>query len=506
MSPTFCYIIYNIFMKKCYAAIDLKSFFASVECCARTLDPLTTNLVVADETRTEKTICLAISPALKSYGLGGRARLFEVLEKVRQINYDRRKFTPNHTFAGKSCNASELAKHPEYALDFIIAKPRMQLYLDYSKKIYDIYLKFIAPTDIFAYSIDEVFCDISSYLKFRHYSPQEFITKIVSSIYAETGITATAGIGTNMYLAKVAMDIVAKHAEPNNFGVRIAKLDESSYRKQLWHHQPITDFWRVGPGYAKRLATHQMFTMGDVARCSLIDEDLLFRLFGVNAELLIDHAWGIEPTEISDVKSYQPTAKSISNGQVLQSPYDIKKVGIIVKEMAQELALDLSHKGYISNSFTLHISYDVSSLENYSAAELASINTKTDRYGRLRPKSARGTIRCAKPSNLASTICEQFNQLYQRIVNPKFLVRKLTLSANDLQSTVIVNARPEQLNLFNTNRTYIHDNPSSREQQLQKAILEIRQRYGSNAILKGTNFENGATGRQRNRRIGGHNA
>lgn len=485
-------------MKKYYAAIDLKSFYASVECCSRKLNPLTTNLVVADESRTEKTICLAISPALKKYGLGGRARLFEVIEKVKQINLERRRNAPNHTFTGKSSDANKLAKHPEYALDFIIAKPRMQLYLDYSKRIYDIYLKFLAPTDIFSYSIDEVFCDISSYLTLRHYSPQEFITNIISTIYAETGITATAGIGTNLYLAKVAMDIVAKHITPNSAGAKIATLDELAYRQQLWHHRPITDFWRVGHGYAKRLAEHQMFTMGDVARCSIINEDLLFKLFGINAELLIDHAWGIEPTEISDIKSYQPTTKSISSGQVLHCAYGIEEARTIVKEMAEDIAFDLTQKGYQTDALALHISYDISSLEKYSPGELKQLDTKIDRYGRLRPKSAHGSIRLSRPTNLASNIRNGFIELYAKIVNPDFKIRKLTLSAYDLQTTVSLK-HGTQLSFFDTP-------PHPREAELQKAILKIRERYGASAILKGTNFEAGATGRERHRQIGGHNA
>lgn len=485
-------------MKKYYAAIDLKSFYASVECCARNLDPLTTNLVVADEARTEKTICLAISPALKAYGLGGRARLFEVLEKVKQINYERRKVAPNQTFLGKSSDAAELSKHPEYALDFIIAKPRMQLYLERSQQIYDIYLKFIAPTDIFSYSIDEIFCDISSYLNLRHYSPQEFITSIIGTVYQETGITATAGIGTNLYLAKVAMDIVAKHTEPNTHGVRIATLDELSYRKQLWHHQPITDFWRVGPGYAKRLAAHQIYTMGDVAYCSIINEDLLFKLFGVNAELLIDHAWGIEPTEISDIKSYQPTTKSISSGQVLHRAYSANEAHTIVKEMAEDISFDLTQKSYHTDSLTLYISYDMSSLDNYSPAELQTIDTKIDRYGRMRPKSAHGNIKLSHPTNLASHIRTSFSELFFKIVNPKFKIRKLTLSANNLQTNITIN-KLRQLSFFD-------QTPNPREAQLQKAIIEIRKRYGANAILNGTNFETGATGRERRHQIGGHSA
>jgi len=494
-------------MGKYYAAIDLKSFYASVECHERGLNPLTTNLVVADASRTEKTICLAISPSLKSYGLGGRARLFEVISKVKQINLERQLRSPLQTFLGQSYDNEKLKLNPNLKLDFIIATPRMRYYLEYSSKIYQIYLRHVAPSDIFAYSIDEVFCDITSYLKMTNLTPDEFVTKMVTDVYRETGITATAGIGTNMFLAKVAMDVLAKHAEPNSQGVRIATLDEISFREKLWNHTPITDFWRVGRGYAKRLASRNMRTMGDIAHCSLINMDLLYKMFGVNAELLIDHAWGYEPTEIRDIKNHQPETKSISSGQVLSCPYNYAKAKVIVKEMAESLALQLVEKSYLTDHLTLYINYDH---ENHSET------STTDHYGRKVPKPARGTYRLAHPTSSSQLLIQSFTKLFEKITNPDFTIRKLTLAANDLidentYQTVIRTPELSQLDLF-TNYAELEKqklreiNSLKSEHNLQHAILDIRKRYGKNAILRGTNFEDGATGRNRHHQIGGHRA
>lgn len=346
-------------MKKIYACIDLKSFYASVECRERGLDPLKTNLVVADESRTEKTVCLAISPSMKQYGLGGRARLYEVIQKVKEVNYKRKKENRFQDFTSKSYDDDELKNNKNLGLDFIIAPPRMSYYMKYSTEIYNIYLKYLAPEDIYVYSIDEVFCDITNYLNYNHTTAREFVTKMIHDVYKTTGITATGGIGTNMYLAKIAMDIVAKKAEPNEFGVRMSGIDEMSYRRRLWSHRPLTSFWRVGPGIAKKLEDNGMYTMGDVARCSIENEDLLYKLFGVNAELLIDHAWGYEPCTIDGVKSYNPTRNSISSGQVLHCPYTYKKAILIIKEMSDLLALDLVAKKMVTDQLVLTIGYDI---------------------------------------------------------------------------------------------------------------------------------------------------
>lgn len=494
-------------MEKYYAAIDLKSFFASVECVERGLDPLTTNLVVADKSRTEKTICLAVSPSLKSYGLGGRARLFEVVSKVKQINAERKLHTPLGTFLGKSHDNEKLKTNPNLELDYIIATPRMKYYLDYSSKIYQIYLRHVSPEDIFAYSIDEIFCDITSYLKMTGLTPEDFVTQMIAEIYQETGITATAGVGTNLFLAKVAMDILAKHATPNSQGVRVAMLDEISFREKLWQHTPITDFWRIGRGYAKRLASRNIHTMGDVAYCSLTNMEMLYKMFGINAELLIDHAWGYEPTEIRDVKSHRPETKSISSGQVLSCPYPYDQAKVIVKEMAESLSLQLVEKNYLTNHLVLHIDYAPGNIDKTSV---------TDYYGRHVPKPAHSTYRLPYMTSSSKLIIDGFTRLFEQIVNHDFTVRKVTVAACDL---VDENAHqptdnltiPEQLDFF-TNYTELEQQKSREiqslqsEHNLQKAILDIRKRYGKNAILRGTNFETGATGRQRHHQIGGHRA
>lgn len=490
-------------MSRIYAAIDLKSFYASVECHERGLDPLTTNLVVADSSRTDKTICLAISPSLKAYGLPGRARLFQVNQKVREINAARRAKTSVGTFLGQSTDADQLAHNPNLALDFIIAPPRMQYYLDYSAKIYNIYLHYISPDDIFAYSIDEVFCDLTDYLKIHHCSAAEFVTQIVTAVQHETHITATAGIGTNLFLAKVAMDILAKHAAPNSAGVRIAELDEPSFRRQLWAHQPITDFWRIGHGYAKRLAAHNLYTMGDVARCSLENMELLYGLFGVNAELLIDHSWGFENVTISDVKHHQPETKSLSSGQVLSCPYSFEKAQVIVREMAESLALNLVRQGYISDHYSLYVEYD-----RENAAEQVVI----DRYNRRVPKPAQGTKHTLTPTSATSLIVSTFLELFAAKVRPDFTIRKITLNADHLiPENTKPAAKPQQADLFTdytelTARQARAKRRLERERRAQEAVLEIRQRYGKNAILRGTNFEPGATGRNRHNQIGGHHA
>jgi len=506
-------------MNKVYAAIDLKSFYASVECHERGLDPLTTNLVVADQSRTDKTICLAVSPSLKSYGLPGRARLFEVNAKVREINAQRKQKTSLGVFLSKSSDYTKLQHNPNLALDFIIATPRMRFYLDYSSKIYNIYLRHLAPTDIFAYSIDEVFCDLTSYLKMTKLSPAEFITQIITEVKQETGITATAGIGTNMFLAKVAMDILAKHAEPNAAGVRIAELNEISFREQLWDHTPITDFWRVGRGYAKRLAAHNLYTMGDVARCSIDNEDLLYGLFGVNAELLIDHSWGWECVDIKDIKQHRPEHQSLSSGQVLSHPYTFHQAETIIKEMSESLSLDLVQKQLVTNHLILVVAYD---------HENCSRDSVLDHYGRRVPKPAQGTLRLERPTASTKILTQSFLKIYHTKVNPKFTIRKITLAANNLAPESMLDGSEfvlphsefasnnskfgmTQTDFFTNYAALAHQQElehqnQRREKQIQKAILKIRQRYGKNAILRGINFDDGATGRHRHHQIGGHRA
>lgn len=497
-------------MTKYYAAIDLKSFYASVECHERGLDPLTTNLVVADSSRTEKTICLAVSPSLKSYGLPGRARLFQVVEKVREINTERLRHAPLQVFLGQSSDNTLLQQNPNLALDYIVATPRMKYYLDYSSRIYNIYLRHIAPEDLYAYSIDEIFCDITSYLRFSNLTPTEFVAQIINDVYRETGITATAGIGTNLFLAKVAMDILAKHAAPNQTGARIAELDELSFRQQLWTHRPITDFWRIGRGYAKRLAAHQLYTMGDVARCSLSNEKLLYDLFGVNAELLIDHAWGYENVEIADAKAHQPNTKSLSSGQVLSRPYAFNEAEIIVCEMAESLSLELVQKGYVTDHLVLHADYDKTSL---SASKPTSPVTK-DHYGRHVPKPAHGTYRLSFRTSSTRLVTNAFLELYHQYVNPHFYIHKITVVADELVDENLPPDQPAshiQMDFF-TNYAELERQKQlelrrlQNEKQAQKAILAIRKRYGQNAILRGTNFEPSATGRKRHHQIGGHRA
>lgn len=491
--------------------IDLKSFYASVECVERKLDPLKTNLVVADESRTDKTVCLAISPSLKQCGLGGRARLFEVKQKVKEINLQRRKLNNYRKFSGKSYLDEELKKNKNLELDFIVAPPRMAYYMKYSTNIYNIYLKYIAPEDILVYSIDEVFIDITDYISLYKCTPRQLVTKMIKDVYETTGITATAGIGTNMFLAKVAMDIVAKKCKPNEFGVRIAGLDEMTFRKKLWDHKPITDFWRVGKGIANKLAKNNMNTMGDVARCSHYNEDLLYKLFGVNAELLIDHAWGWEPCTIEIAKSYKPTETSINSGQVLHEPYDNKKAKIIVQEMADNLALDLVNKKFLTKQLVLTINYDIENLTNPDIFNKYFGEITLDSYGRKIPKHSHGTVNLEHYTSSSSIIMESFVNLFDKISNPILLIRKLNLTVSKLicEDKVQTNKKVEQINLFTDyKKKEIEEakqkDDENKEKEIQKVILQIKNKYGKNAILKGMNLTEGATAIERNKQIGGH--
>ena len=495
---------------KAYIAIDLKSFYASVECVDRGLDPLDTNLVVADPTRTEKTICLAVSPSLKSYGIPGRARLFEAIQKVREVNAQRKYKAPGHSFSHESYFHSELIKDPSAELTFITAPPRMAHYMEVSTRIYNVYLKYIAPEDIHVYSIDEVFIDATDYLKTYGLTPRELAMKMVLDVLETTGITATAGIGTNLYLCKIAMDIYAKHCVPDKNGVRIAELDEMSYRRILWDHRPLTDFWRVGRGISKKLEEHGMYTMGDVARCSVgresdyYNEDLLYKLFGVNAELLIDHAWGWEPTEITDIKSYRPESSSLSSGQVLQEPYEFSKAKLVLKEMADLLSLELVSKRIVTDQIVLTVGYDIESLKkSYSGA------VETDRYGRKIPKTAHSSENIGRYTSSTKLICETAMKLFDRIVDKELLVRRMYIVANHIITENDAEKEREyiQLNLFSdTGKQEAEENELKKEKDMQKAILKIKSKYGKNSIIKGMNLKEGATALERNRQIGGHKA
>ncbi len=525
-----------------YIAIDLKSFYASVECVERGLDPMTTNLVVADNSRTEKTICLAVSPSLKAYGISGRARLFEVVQKVREIKAER----------GED-------------IEYIVALPRMALYMEYSTKIYKIYLKYAAPEDMHVYSIDEIFIDVTQYLNTyklnarelarkivmdvfdttgitatagigdnlylckvamdivaKHIKPdlnaRELARKIVMDVFDTTGITATAGIGDNLYLCKVAMDIVAKHIKPDQYGVRIAKLDEKMYRKLLWNHKPITDFWRVGRGYAKKLEEYGMYTMGDVARCSIgkpedfHNEELLYRLFGINAELLIDHAWGWEPCTMADIKKYKPVSNSIGSGQVLHCPYSYEKGRLIVREMTDLLVLDLVDKGLVTDQIVMTIGYDIENLQN-SVKNRYTGEVTTDHYGRCVPKHAHGTANLSVHTSSTKRIMEVVLKLYDQIVNPHLTIRRVYLSANHVVDKTAIKEKGnyEQLDLFTDYEAILKEREAKKredikEEKIQKAVLTIKKRYGKNAILKGMNLVEGAMTRERNEQIGGHRA
>ena len=498
-------------MSKVYMCIDLKSFYASVECIERNLDPLDTNLLVADESRTDKTICLAVSPSLRSYGSGGRCRLFEAKQKVKEVNYQRRKNNNYKNFTGKSFIASELNNNKSLELDFIAAVPRMNLYMKYSTKIYNIYLKYIAPEDILVYSIDEVFCDITNYLSFYKLSAEGLVMKIIEDVYKTTGITATAGIGTNMYLAKVAMDITAKRMKPNKFGVRIAYLDEMKYKKELWNHKPLTDFWRVGKGYTKKLEEHGMYTMGDIARMSINNEDFLFKLFGVNAEFLIDHAWGYEPCTIKDAKNYKPLNSSISQGQVLHSPYNFEKAKLIVKEMVDNLVLELVDKHLKTDQIVLTIGYDIENLTNPSIERRYKGEITIDAYGRKVPKHSHGTANIDHKTSSTKTITNEVMKLYDKIVNPILLVRRLNVTACNIVNEEYKESTPiiEQIDLFTNYEEVSKQKEKSlkdeiEEKKIQKALLNIKKKYGKNSILKAMNYEEGATAKDRNLEVGGH--
>ena len=492
-------------------AIDLKSFYASVECVDRGLNPLTTNLVVADESRTEKTICLAVSPSLKAYGIPGRARLFEVVQRVREVNGERLDRAPGHRFRGKSASAPELAKNPSLELDYIVAVPRMGRYMEVSSRIYGIYLRHVAPEDIHVYSIDEVFIDATSYLKLYRVTAREFAMKLIREVLAETGITATAGIGTNLYLCKVAMDIVAKHIPADPDGVRIAELDEQSYRETLWTHRPLTDFWRVGHGYARRLESRGMRTMGDVARMSVKNEDVLYRMFGVNAELLIDHAWGWEPVTIAEIKSYRPESSSLSSGQVLKEPYDFAKAKLVAKEMADQLALSLAEKRLVADQLVLTVGYDVENMRDPSRRSRYKGEIHINHYGREVPKGVHGSVNFGRHTASSGLMVEAAARIFERAADPDLLVRRITVVANHVLSEADAGRQPsgpEQPELFPDDelakREAEENNAREKEKRLQNAILDIRHKLGKNAILKGMNLLDGATARERNRQVGGH--
>ena len=500
--------------EKTYIAIDLKSFYASVECREIGRDPLTTNLVVADSSRTEKTICLAVSPSLKAHGIPGRARLFEVVQAVKRVNAQRRAKAPGHAFTGKSFDAAALEADPSLELDYLVAKPRMSYYIEYSTRIYNIYLKYAAPEDIHVYSIDEVFIDATDYLKTRGIPARDFAMLIIQDVLRSTGITATAGIGPNLYLCKVAMDIWAKHIPADSDGVRIAELDESTYRRYLWAHQPITDFWRVGRGTAKRLAENGMYTMGDVARCSVgglgerKNEELLYQLFGVNAELLIDHAWGWEPCEIRHIKAYKPESSSTSVGQVLPEPYTAEKGRMIVREMTDGLVLDLVEKGLVTDQVVLTVGYDTGNVTADFSGEVTQ-----DWYGRRIPKQAHGSENIGRQTSSTRLITAAMLRLYDRIVDPALLVRRMYVVANHVVPAASASQAPayEQMDLFADyealeKQQEEEEKKLEKEKRLQSAMLSIKQKYGKNSILHGTSYEEGATGRDRNQQIGGHKA
>ena len=513
-----------------YAAIDLKSFYASVECVSRKLDTLTTNLVVADVTRSEKTICLAVSPSLKACGIPGRPRLFEVVQKVREVNRQRladavrahkavRGADGKWSFASSSFDAAALQKDLSLELGYIVAPPRMATYIEYSTRIYQIYLKYVAPEDIHVYSIDEVFIDLTHYLPFYRMTAHELVTTMIREILYTTGITATAGIGTNLYLAKAAMDIVAKHVPADKDGVRIAELDEQTYRQTLWGHTPLTDFWRVGRGYERRLQKLGLNTMGDIALCSCggpreyYNEDLLYKTFGVNAELLIDHAWGWEPTTIADIKAYKPENNSIVSGQVLQYPYEYEKARMVVREMTDLLALDLVDKGLVTDQLVLTVGYDIDNLTDPERRKNYHGEITVDRYGRRVPRHAHGTVNLERQTSSSAILIQAILELCERIVNKNLLVRRITVTANHLvrEESVQKKETYEQLSLFTDyeaekKETEAQEEALEKEKRLQKAMLDIKKRYGKNAILKGSNLQEGATARGRNSQIGGHRA
>lgn len=504
-------------MDKVYIAIDLKSFYASVECFERGLDPLKTNLVVADKSRTEKTICLAVTPSLKAYGISGRARLFEVVEKVKQINAQRRMHAPERKFTGSSFMDEELKRDPGLELDYIVAPPRMSMYMKYSSMVYNVYLKYIAPEDILVYSIDEVFIDATSYLSFYGLTANELAMKMILDVLSVTGVTATAGIGTNLYLAKIAMDIYAKKMKADENGVRIASLDEMSYRRELWTHRPLTDFWRIGHGYARKLEKNGLYTMGDIARCSLgkpwefHNEDLLYKLFGINAELLIDHAWGWEPVTLEDIRAYRPKSRSLSSGQVLMEPYEVSKARVVAMEMADAMVLDLVEKQLVTDQMVLTIGYDIQNLQDPERQAAYKGKVRMDRYGRRVPEHAHGSVNLGGHTSSTQKIVEAVMQLYDRIADPALLVRRLNVTANNimLEEEAEKPVRYEQMDLFTDyealeRQKEVEREKKEKEKSLQKAVIGIKKRYGKNAILKGTDLQEGATMIERNSQIGGH--
>ena len=499
-----------------YIAIDLKSFYASVECAERKLDPLSTNLVVADASRTEKTICLAVSPALREQGIPGRARLFEVVSRVGQINAARREAIKGAPFRGASADGRELAADPFLKLDYLTATPRMQLYMDYSTRIYNIYLRFVAPEDIHVYSIDEVMIDVTSYLRAYGVTARELCARMIRTVMAETGITATGGVGTNLYLCKIAMDIMAKHMEPSRDGVRIAQLDEMDYRRYFWTHRPLTDFWRVGPGIARKLEKYGLFTMGDIARRSLEDEELLYKLLGVNAQHLINHAWGFEDVTMAAVRDSRPKSRSLGSGQVLQKPYSFEKGRLIVREMTELLVLDLVDKGLVTDQMILTVGYDIENLADPAVRKRYRGEITKDWYGRQLPKHAHGSVNLARMTSSTRLITEAVTGLYDRIVDPALLVRRISIAANHVADEAAEREKEqrggfEQLDLFTDYEAQERERQKeeeqlAREREAQRAVLKIQKKYGKNAILKGMNLEEGAMTRERNRQIGGHKA
>ncbi len=496
-----------------YAAIDLKSFYASVECVERGLDPLNAALVVADESRTDKTICLAVSPALKAYGIPGRPRLFEVKQAVEQINARRLSDAPGRRFSGSSCFADRLRANPGLKLEPVIAPPQMAHYMDCSAGIYQTYLNYVAPEDIHVYSIDEVFIDLTPYLNTYRCSARELTVRMIRDVLSRTGITATAGIGTNLYLCKVAMDIVAKKLPADADGVRIAELDERSYREQLWDHRPLTDFWRVGPGIRRKLEANGMFTMGDVARCSMgqdhqhRNENLLYKLFGVNAELLIDHAWGYEPCTMAAIKAYRPKANSLSVGQVLHRPYNWEDTRLIVREMADSLVLDLVDKGLATNQIVLSVGYDIENLKTPEARTVFDGTVRKDWYGRSMPQGAHGSVNLGGHSASGRQITEAAVALFERIADPALTVRRLGIAANDVRYEAELARKPRQLSLFSDPETdAAREESRARERRQQEAILAIRKKFGKNAIVKAMNLQEAGTAMDRNQQVGGHKA
>ena len=499
--------------ERTYIAIDLKSFYASVECRERNLDPLTTNLVVADKSRTEKTICLAVSPSLKSYGIPGRPRLFEVVQKVKEVNAQRQRKAPGRKLTDASSDNTVVQSTPSVALDYIVAPPQMAKYMEWSARIYQVYLKYVAPEDIHVYSIDEVMMDVTNYLATAKQTAREFAMTMILDVLQTTGITATAGIGPNLYLCKVAMDIMAKHIQPDRNGVRIAELDEMSYRLFLWGHRPLTDFWRVGRGYAKRLEEYGLYTMGDVARCSLEREELLYQLFGVNAELLIDHAWGWEPTTIADIKAYKPQSNSIGSGQVLHCPYTYDKTKLVVWEMADQLSLDLVDKGMVTDQVVLTVGYDMENLRDPAKSKSYHGPVTTDHYGRAIPKHAHGTKNLKQYTSSTKLITQAVMELFARIVDPDLLTRRVYLVAAHVvpESSLAHEEVVEQLDLFTDQaaedkRREVEAAELERERKQQEAVLGIKRKFGKNAILKRANLVDGATAKDRNGQIGGHRA